>query len=113
MFWKPLKQVVLGVEGFLESAVLRVCGILVLILGQERRKSHDGAIDKIIGMVDACFELWYNQVLCDIVGEVAIDSSFTNGVHGDEVSKEADEQSMIGTGLLRQLFAGEWCIAFH
>ena len=101
VFWEPLKHVVFGMKAFLESAFLRVSGILILSLGEEWRKSHGGGPHEIIGMIDACFKLGDDQVLCDAVGGIAIDAGFIDVVRSDKEPKEAEEQYVIGTSILR------------
>ena len=89
MFWEPFKKIVLGVESLLERTVHGIGGVLILVLGEEGRKSHGGMPDEIKVMIDACFKLWDDQVLGDVIGYVAINTSFTDGVYSDKVSKKA------------------------
>ena len=83
MFGEPLERAILGVKAFLEGAVLRVCGVLVVGLGEEGGKSHGAEGDDIEGMVDARFELRDGQVFGDVVRYVAIDVGLTDSVRGD------------------------------
>ncbi len=87
MFWEPLEQAVLGAEAFLESTVHWISWVLIFTFGEERRKSHGGGSDKIVGMIDACFKFGNRQVPCHIVGNIAVDADFPDGVYSDKVSK--------------------------
>ena len=91
VFREPLKDAVLGVKTFLERTILGVCGVLIFRFGEERRKSHSGCSNDVISVIDAGFKLGDDQISCDIVCYVKINASLTNGVYGDEVSKEAEE----------------------
>lgn len=91
VFGKPVKQVLSRVEPFLERAVVRISGVLVLTFGEEGRKGHSGDSDNVVGMIDARFKPRNDQIFGDIVWDVSIDPRLTNGAYSDEVSKEAQK----------------------
>ena len=88
---EPLEKRVLGIKGFLESAILRVSRVLEPSPSEKGRKSHGRGSDDVIRMVDARFKLGDGQIFRDFGWDIAVGASFTDDACRDKESKETEE----------------------
>ena len=84
--------------------------ILVPRLCQERIQLHHSHAYKMVSVLGTSLQFRNREVPGDVSYYVAVYTGLSNDMHGDKKSHNPDDEEVLGTCFLREIFAADWAI---
>ena len=109
MLRKPSEYVFVSLEAFLEGAVVRIVGVLILCFLQKRRQSHNRKSKRVESMIYPCLGSGKANIAGNIGRIVEVQTGFTDYVPRDKIAKQSLEKGMVCPNPFGKIAAAHRC----